>query len=301
MGLPGALAPISLGLFGPGTQRPVSWEVTNMVMTHQLAVNIVYLGLSIYLGCNAYCRPRVWLLGLVSGSAIVMGLRWAGELFPMARWWTLQDLAENILLGGLLLFVVFWHDLSQPRNLQAWASWQPLLVANLLLQQNQLRLCNIIHVKLVWQGVLVWPVLLLSSARPIKFCVYARTQRLPGATRHISLQILALVACITPFIVSLQTLQPYVFVLPAACVPLVIFMRRRAQRNALLPTLIVTNSIYVYASYWLLLCLPVPYVACHRDLVHILLVLIWLNIWLAHDLCLLPAQLPPVYVFWLLL
>lgn len=82
---------------------------------------------------------------------LLVGFRWATELFVRVRWWTLIDLAENLLICMLWIFIYYWHTRARANKYDKQVVYQQVYIIYQLLYNAGLRPRNIIHTVNTWQ------------------------------------------------------------------------------------------------------------------------------------------------------
>jgi hypothetical protein len=190
--------------------------------------------------------------------ALLAGSHWAVELFCSTNWWTLVDVAENLLLCFVYVCIYNLHY-PVPYYQYYFRHYSQLSYGSLyILQQNHLRLRNIIHVKRTWpvgfdllpaSQILMQP----QAITTIAHCNHIRSYYLP---RPQSLLALASLIWCLPLLNVLQTIDVPILNFPAIWLsPMFSFALLCYARYRLLH-LIYLLHVSPIQSEWLLICFP---------------------------------------------
>lgn len=118
-GCPAARAPQAAALIVCGLAEFMASPPSLVIVTlHQQLVSLVFIAGVLSCGQAALPRRESWQRLLTLLAALAAGLRWSGEMFAPGRWWTLADLAENLLLATALIALAHQHRPSPAHDAQ---------------------------------------------------------------------------------------------------------------------------------------------------------------------------------------
>jgi hypothetical protein len=263
-------------------QQHITWQVISThVITRQATYVFLVMALSLILH-RAIIRSAVLSCALL-GSA---GLYWAIELFPVARWWTLSDLAENLLLCSVWAYLYFYHKKKHHSNLLL----QQLLLSYYSSHLAGLRPRAVIHAASSWQQTYLWLPLLsgcntgVPILQPARI-LYYRTQA--TIARETALQHGTLIVWGFALLIILGVASAKQAPLPQTLLPLPLLYTYVTNGGVHLLVMCIFMVNYSQLFVWLALILPYLCYKRYLRYIHLSIAIIYFSV-----TCSIPLYLP---------